>query len=134
MNIELSFKSHLWIGTSLESDANYMEYFKLDYSSHQENGCPKHKKCRFCIDIGIDWYDEDYITIIPRFAQEVDLDTLLMTAPVRTEEKNNIKMHCANLGVKKANAIFCYSEPNLIISEPHKASYNGLKYIGIYEG
>ncbi|MDR1284802.1 MAG: immunity 22 family protein [Campylobacteraceae bacterium] len=47
------------------------------------------------------------------------------------EQKFNL---CSNLEIKKANAIFWYQNAKLEISKPHKENYNGLKYIGVFEG
>ncbi|WP_250512935.1 immunity 22 family protein [Caballeronia sp. INDeC2] len=134
MNDELAFKCHLWIGTSFISEEEYLSYFELDYSTQGDFDHPNYKRCQFCLDVAIDWYDEDYISIIPRLGKEVDLDMLLSEAPVRSGEKEKIKEQCSRLGIDKANAIFCYSEPEFTVPQPHKTNFNGLKYIGVFEG
>ncbi|WP_277187850.1 immunity 22 family protein [Caballeronia sp. BR00000012568055] len=134
MNDELAFECHIWIGTSFTSEEEYLAYFELDFSVQGDFSAPGYKRCQFCLDVGLDWYDEDYITIIPRLDVAVDLDTILVEAPILEEEMNKVKEKCAGLGIERANAIFCYSEPDFVVPKPYKSNYNGLKYVGVFVG
>jgi hypothetical protein len=127
-------KVHLWIGSNFSSEEEYLQYFKLNYDENVSTDDPTYKICDFCKDIGIRWYDEYFIGIIPRFEQEEDLDTILEEAAVDIDELDRIKETCSNLGIEKANAIFWYQDAELEISKPYKENYSGLKYIGVFEG
>jgi Immunity protein 22 len=125
-------KVHLWIGTTKKSEEKYMAYFELDYSVDLDD--PKYKVCGFCKDIGDVWYDEDFIGIIPRLDTPVDLDEILVDLIVAKTELKKVKKACAELGIKKANAIVWYADGTVKVPKPHKTSYNGLKYIGLFKG
>ncbi|MEB3900375.1 immunity 22 family protein [Pseudomonas putida] len=131
-NIERYKKVHVWVGTNFSSEVDYLKYFELDHSVDLDD--PAYKVCGFCRDIGIKWYDEDFIGIMPRRAKEVSLDEILMDAAVDSEHINALKVECLKLGINKANAIFWYSDAGTSISKPLKLNYNGLKYVGLYEG
>jgi hypothetical protein len=125
-------KVHLWVGTNFEPDAEYNKYFELDYSAELDE--PAYKVCGFCKDLGIRWYDEDFIGIIPRSDKELTLDEILKESAIDPAELENVKAECENLGIKRANAIFWYSDGGVSVPHPYKASYNGLRYIGLFQG
>ncbi|XTZ38661.1 immunity 22 family protein [Salmonella enterica] len=127
-------KVHLWLGTNFQPESEYKKYFELDYSVEGDFDDPAYKLCQFCRDIGTKWYDEDFIGIIPRKDSEIDLDTILDDAAVDESEKKTIIEECKKKGLNRANAIFWYADSQLKLSEPIKDSYNGLKYIGLFEG
>lgn len=127
-------KVHLWIGSNFSTDEQYMQYFEIDYSTGGDFEDPSYKPCGFCKDIGVDWYDEDFIGIIDRKPKDVELDELLVDAAVDESQKPLIKKKCSDLGIKKANAILWYQDEELVLKKPLKENYNGLKYIGIFEG
>lgn len=127
-------KVHLWIGTNFAPEEEYNAYFELDYSTEGDFESPKYRVCQFCKDIGELWYDEDFIGIIPRLDEEVELDELLVEAAVVDTELKKIKKVCLSLGIKKANAIFWYADGDVTVPKPYKDSYNGLKYIGLFKG
>jgi len=131
-DIERYEKIHVWVGSNFESEADYLKYFELDYSVDIDN--PAYKVCGFCKDVGIRWYDEDFIGIIPRKSQEVNLDEIVKESSVDPSELERLKAGCVSNGINKANAIFWYSDGGVIVSEPLKSNYNGLKYIGLFEG
>lgn len=124
---------HLWVGTNLESDEKYLEYFELDPRDIDIDD-PEYRVCEFCKDIGEVWYDQDFIGIIPRSETEIDLDEILLEAAVDEDEKDKVKKICIENGITKANAIFWYQDPEIEIPRPYKADYNGLKYIGMFDG
>ena len=132
--VSMENKVHLWIGTNFSSEEEYMKYFELDYTVEGDFDDPNYKVCGFCKDIGILWYDEDFIGIIPRHEKEVSLDEILVDAAVDKDEIPLVKKRCAELDIKKANAIFWYQDPSIIFKKPIKNQFNGLKYIGLFEG
>lgn len=123
-------KIHLWIGTSNKTEEEYRQYFEFDYLSEGDFD----KLCQFCKDIGKRWYDEDFMGIIPRFEKEITLDEILEHSSTDPAEWESIKTICRNYGIEKANAIFWYADGELTIPKPYKEEYNGLKYIGMFEG
>lgn len=127
-------KVHLWVGTNFKPEDEYLKYFELDYSVDGDFDDPSYKLCKFCQDIGTKWYDEDFIGIIPRKGHEVDLDEILEEAAVDVSEKANVVSLCLKLGVSKANSIFWYADSELVLKKPIKDNYNGLKYIGLFDG
>ncbi|WP_397457604.1 immunity 22 family protein [Pseudomonas asplenii] len=125
---------HIWIGSNFSPEVEYMAYFKLDYSVEGDFDDPAYQLCGFCKDIGTRWYDEDFIGIIPRAGDDVPLDEILMEAAVDEDELPQVKARCQALGISKANAIFWYQDAELVLPQPIKDSYNGLKYIGLFQG
>ncbi len=111
-----------------------MSYFEIDHAAEGDFDDPNYKLCGFCRDIGIVWYDEDFIGIIPRCEYEVSLDEILTEAAVDEDELPLVKARCEALGIKKANAIFWYQDADLVLTQPIKDSYNGLNYIGVFQG
>ena len=111
-----------------------MSYFEIDHSTEGDFDDPNYKLCGFCRDIGIVWYDEDFIGIIPRCEHEVSLYEILIEAAVDEDELPLVKARCEALRIKKANAIFWYQDAELVLKQPIKDSYNGLKYIGVFQG
>jgi len=125
---------HVWVGSNFSKDDEYMSYFEIDHSTEGDFEDPNYKLCGFCRDVGIVWYDEDFIGIIPRCEHEVSLDEILTEAAVDEDELPLVKARCEALGIKKANAIFWYQDADLVLEQPIKDSYNGLKYIGVFQG
>lgn len=135
MNVsERMSKVHLWIGVTQKTEEEYLEYFKLDYSTGGDFDDPNYQVCGFCIDIGEKWYDEDFIGIIPLYEEEVSIKEIIEEAAIDPKESENVILECERLGLKKANAILWYSDAEIEITQPHKDSYNDLKYIGMFEG
>ena len=128
-------KIHLWIGTTFKEEFSYQKYFELDYSTEGDLESPLYKICDFCKDIGQLWYDQDFIGIIPRFEKEIPLDSILQYSSIHISEWEKIKDICKTLyNISKANALFWYADADLEIPKPYKIEYNGLKYIGVFEG
>ncbi|CDH06152.1 conserved hypothetical protein [Xenorhabdus bovienii str. oregonense] len=125
---------HLWIGSNFSSENEYMEYFQLDYSVEGDFEDPNYKLCQFCEDIGLQWYDEDFIGIILRHNKNISIDEILTDAAVDQSEFQSIKEISNKLGMKEANAIFWYQDSELHIKPPCKIGYNNLKYIGLFKG
>ncbi|MEQ1976040.1 immunity 22 family protein [Xenorhabdus sp. SGI240] len=125
---------HLWIGNNFSSEDEYIKYFELDYSVEGNFDDPNYKLCQFCKDVGLQWYDEDFIGIIPRRDESVSIDEILVDAAVDQDEFQSIKDICDRLGIKEANAIFWYQDSEPHVNPPYKKQYNGLKYIGLFEG
>ncbi|KAA8999401.1 hypothetical protein FJU30_13780 [Affinibrenneria salicis] len=127
-------KVHLWIGSNFSREEEYMQYFALDYSVEGDFDDPNYQLCAFCKDIGLQWYDEDQIGIIPRFEHEVGLDEILAAAAIDDAEKDRAKAACRSHNINQANAIFWYADADLILARSGGNSYNGLKYIGLFDG
>ncbi|MDE1484010.1 immunity 22 family protein [Xenorhabdus bovienii] len=125
---------HLWIGSNFSSEDEYMKYFELDYSMEGDFDDPNYNLCQFCEDIGLRCYDEDFIGIIPRHNENVSINEILADAAVDQSEFKSIKDICSKLGMKEANAIFWYQDSELDINPSYEIEYNGLKYIGLFEG
>ena len=127
-------KVHLWIGTTHKPEDEYQRYFTIDYTTEGDFDDPNYIVCGFCQDIGERWYDEDFIGIIPRFGTVVELDEILAGSAVDAADFDDVKSVCSTLGIEKANAIFWYADAFLTIPVPHKDNYNGLHYIGLFNG
>lgn len=95
---------------------------------------PQYPVCQFCADVGERWYDEDFIGIIPRKSTLVDIDATLSDSAIDRSEWSRVKAMCSRLGIVKMNAMFWYSDGSLHIPTPLKENYNGLRYIGLFEG
>lgn len=132
--INMENRVHLWIGSNFSSEEEYMHYFELDYSEEDGIDSPNYRVCGFCKDLGIVWYDEDFIGVIPRFDNNVTLDEILVDAAVDESEISFIKAKCEELGIKSANAIFWYQDPELVIKNSDNQTYNNLHYVGEYNG
>jgi len=133
-DIERYNKVHLWLGVNFKPQDEYLEYFEIDYSSQYEIDDQRYRVCRFCADIGERWYDEDFIGIIRREDHLVSIDQMLPNSAIDASEWDRVKAICAGLGVVKVNAMFWYSDGGIQLRVPLKESYNGLHYIGLFEG
>lgn len=127
-------KVHVWIGTNFSPESEYQQYFELDYSTEDGFDDPDYRICGFCKDVGVKWYDEDFIGIIARRDQEVTVDDILQDAPIDASDWARAKAACAALGITQANAIFWYTDGDGVISVPPENTYNGLRYLGLFEG
>ncbi|WP_082044688.1 immunity 22 family protein [Pseudomonas sp. C5pp] len=132
--IERYNKVHLWLGVNLMGEDEYFKYFEIDYSSEFEIDDPRYPACQFCLDVGERWYDEDFIGIIPRKPDLVGVDDMLGQSPIDVGEWGRVKSICTSLAIVEVNAMFWYSDGGLQIPTPLKESYNGLRYIGLFEG
>lgn len=122
-------KIHVWIGSNF--DENYEEYFELDYNVDIDIDAPEYKVCGFCQDIGLKWYDHDWITIL-QHDEFTDIDILLKELAVSKDVLMTIKNACANKEIIKANALFAYCDADILIQNKDKF-YNKLSYIGVFE-
>ena len=118
--LERMKKVHIWIGTFSGSEKEYEDYFKLQDSP-----------CRFCIDINTDEFDEDFIGIIPLFSEEQDIGILLQQVPIDMGDIKSALIKCKAMELVKGNAVFYVTDVSLTIPNKEK-SFNGLKYIGMY--
>jgi len=118
--LERMKKVHIWIGTFSGSEKEYEDYFNLQDSP-----------CRFCIDINTDEFDEDFIGIIPLFSEEQDISILLQQVPIDMGDIKNALIKCKAMELVKGNAVFYVTDVSLTIPNKKK-SFNGLKYIGMY--
>ncbi|MHA8113676.1 immunity 22 family protein [Kosakonia cowanii] len=109
-------KVHLWIGSNYDSEEQYHSYFALDYSTDGDFDDPAYQVCPFCRYLGIKWYDEDFIGIIPREAEDVALDEILQEAAIDKDEISKVKAICSASGIEKTNAILWYSSGDLPLS------------------
>jgi hypothetical protein len=120
--VERMKKIHIWIGTVTVSENIYNEYFDQDNNISL-----------FMKDIGInEEYDEDFIGILPLFNEEKDIEYLLNEIPVDTNNIKNIMEKCEKSGINKGNAVVFFTDSSIEVVKPYKDSYNGLKYIGMF--
>lgn len=120
--LERMKKIHLWIGTTSKSDEEWMAYFNQEDAISQ-----------FSIDIGIDEYDEDFIGILPLFAEKTDIKSLLDETPVSAEHMADAIKKIESLNIKAANAVFYLTDSSITPVEPVKDFYNDCQYIGVYD-
>ena len=132
--IAMENKVHVWIGSNFSSEEEYMHYFEMDYTTEGDFTDPDYIRCGFCQDLDIDWYDDDFIGIIERKEHEVLLDELLCDAAVEDYEKKRINVKCEQLGIYRANAIVWYQDGSLTVSHDSQKLFNGLHYIGVFDG
>lgn len=127
-------KIHIWIGTTTKTEEEYLKYFELDYSTEGDFDDPDYKECQFCKDISEKWYDEDMIGIMPISKDCQPIAVLLKEIEplLQKSEIAAINDKCKSLGLNHGNAIFYYTDSDLVINNPYKENYNDLKYIGIY--
>jgi hypothetical protein len=126
-------KIHIWIGTTKQTEEEYLKYFELDYSTEGDFEDPEYKLCQFCKDLSVEWYDEDFIGIVPIFHMEMPVSVLLNEIPLNSNEISNVLSACEKIGLVKANAIFYLTDAEIQINQPYKTNYNGLQYIGMYK-
>jgi hypothetical protein len=123
---------HLWIGTTEKNEEDYLKYFELDYSTEGDFDDPEYKLCEFCKDINKQWYNEDFIGIIPLHKNKILVGELIKETPIDRNEISKIIEECNRLNIVKGNAIFYLTDAEIEINKPYKENYNGLKYIGKY--
>ena len=119
-------QGHLWVGLIEKSKEEYLEYFEQDSILEDEED----RYCQFCNDIGIDYYDEDFIIIIyPLLPHPIPVKEMLTEIPLlNNEEERKVILQCKKLGLDKINTFVFYSEPDLDIDKDR--TYNGLYYLG----
>jgi Immunity protein 22 len=115
----------LWIGKTTKNQEQFDEYFKLDYSDDKEN----RKICGFCKDIGVKWYDEDFIGYL-KFNEEMSVSEILENVPINPDDIDEVLDKCKELNLEFVNAVYWYSGEIEILSDDKK--YNELLYIGEY--
>lgn len=125
-------KLHFWIGTTTKNQKDFLKYFELDYSTEGDFNTPEYRVCGFCKDIGEKWYDEDFLVYEPFYENEISLEEILKESDIDPSDIEEVKNKCANIGITKANAIFSYTDAELVIPIPYKESYNDLKYLGLF--
>ncbi|UFH51283.1 immunity 22 family protein [Pseudomonas sp. KNUC1026] len=133
-NLENYEKVHVWVGTNFTPESEYQKYFELDYSVEGDFDDPAYRVCGFCRDVGAKWYDEDFIGIIARRAKPVAVEEILKDAPIDPSDWARAMAACAALGIAEANATFWYTDGDGVLSIPPENSYNGLRYLGLFEG
>ncbi|CEN45503.1 conserved hypothetical protein [Capnocytophaga canimorsus] len=77
--LERMKKIHIWIGSFVGTDKEFEVYFEQ-----------KNEACQFCLDIGIDEYDEDLIGIIPPITNYVNISELLEKKSLLMNQKSQI--------------------------------------------
>jgi hypothetical protein len=120
--VERMKKIHIWIGITTLSEEKYNEYF------NQDNGTSL-----FYRDLGIDEeYDEDFIGILPIFKEPLTAEKIIADEiPIDKGDLSIAIDACNKLNIRTANAVFYLTDSSVNISKT-KETYNGLKYIGIY--
>ena len=82
----------------------------------------------------MDRYNQIHLWIGSNFEKELPLEDILPFSSIDRSEWGKIKLLCNDLGIYQANALFWYADAELTIPTPYKDSYNGLKYIGVFQG
>jgi len=126
-------KVHVWIGVNY--DENFDSYFELDYSElEMDIDDPQYQVCPFCKDINELWYDEDLIGVyVSGESRElVDVAILLDDLSVSEQTLFEIKNICSKKGIERANSMFYYMDPELVIHDTKKL-YNKLTYLGCFD-
>ena len=67
------------------------------------------------------------------FADNQPISLLLEEIPLQKSEIDEVVNKCNSIGLSYGNAIFYYTDSELIINKPYKENYNDLKYIGVYD-
>lgn len=116
----------------LERDESWSGRLEIDYTCDSDD--PDYIVCGFCRDIGLKWYDEDFIGIIPRLAREVGIEGILNNSSIDQSDIGLVKAGCARLQILRANALFWYSDGGISVSQPYKTYYKDLKYIDCSKG
>ena len=114
-------KNHIWIGHFL-SEEDFENYF--DQTSYYEawnkyNNEPSKEgeediepdnkvSCKFCQEIGIDYYDEDFVFTHYELSEKIE--ALISRIPADTSK---ILAICNQKQIVNANAFFCYSSEEL---------------------
>ncbi len=115
----------LWLGDTNKNQSQFDEYFKLDYSENIDD----RKVCGFCKDIGIKWYDEDFIGYL-KFDQKMTISEILENVPVSPDDIDEVLSICKELDIEFVNSVYWYSGE--IESPSINKRYNELLYIGEY--
>ncbi|BDR55767.1 immunity 22 family protein [Xylocopilactobacillus apis] len=110
-------EQHVWLGSNFNKE--YDEYFELDRPNN------------FCHDLGISWYDEDFIGYPKPLKKEVTVSKLVnkLLGPGMPCEQEIVES-CHRLGIDNGNTLFWYDANQLGFNPPERDNYNGLKYIG----
>ena len=125
-------KLHFWVGTTTKNKKDFLKYFELDYSTEGDFNIPEYKVCGFCKDIEQKWYDENFLVFEPFYENDISLEEILKESDIDSSDIEEVKKQCGSFGITQANAIFSYTDAELIIPKPYKDSYNDLKYIGLF--
>ena len=121
MSMDYMKNVFLWLGHTAQTETEFENYFRLDYSNRSQ-------VCGFCMDLGLTWYDEDFVGFL-RFEADKSVAAILGDVPLAQSERNKVLARCKELGLHQANAVCWYSGE--IFPDSFK-SYNGMKYIGQY--
>lgn len=117
-------KIHIWVGETQKSDEEFYKYFENNMEDIRKeiSGSP------FAKDIGIIWYDDDFIGIYKSDSNN-DLRIALDELPISPEKMQEVYDICINKNIKNANALFYYADGSITIIDKSK-KYNDLTYIG----
>jgi hypothetical protein len=120
-------KIHVWIGYTSKTKEEFGEYFKINEEDKNKGiGASQFDK-----DIGINWYDDDLIGVYKSDTAD-NLEQTIDEIPTSNETLEAIKNRCKELGVDKANAMFYYTDAEIIIEDNEKL-FNGIQYLGLFD-
>lgn len=119
----------IWLGTVTSNEETYLKNFELDYETEDFDD-PEYKVCNFCKHINDDWYDEDFLGIIPLSKNQETAKTLLSKTPLNTKNREQAESDAKSLNINSGNAILFYSGETREINLGE--TFEGLKYIGEY--
>lgn len=118
---------HVWIGEVSVTTEEFSSYFVIDPADRDAGvGASQFDK-----EVGTGWYDDDLVGVYYR-SNSNDLAAALDEIPATPEALAQIQAKCSELGITKANAMFYYTDSDLVIADAAK-KYNSLTYLGAFD-
>jgi hypothetical protein len=126
-------KLHLWVGVTSKTFQDFTSYFDLDYSNEYDS--PDYIPYEFCKDLGVNFYDENFLVVEPFYKEPVALEKIILECDINPSDIPPAIEQCRQLGITLANAVFSLmtnKDVNEHISVPKQTekTYNDLYYIG----
>jgi len=131
-------KNHIWIGNfstekEFEKYIDQSVYFQAwnKYNNEplqdsEEDKPSNELRCLFCKEIGMDWYDEDFLQI--HFEPSGNFNALLSRIPANLK---NVLSVCREKNIANGNAFICYSAKEVSKNE-YPENSRGIVYLGAF--
>ena len=120
-------KIHVWLGVTPHTPEEFSQYFEINAADRAAGGGASLSDK----DVGINWYDDDLIGVY-RFERAISPEAAAYELPTSPDTIVAVLGRCSELGITQANALFCYQDADLHVSDPLRI-YNGLPYLGVFE-